>query len=103
MMEEHRKSKTRQKEAIKHGMQCRHGRHRSLGMSNLGKHCLETLHGLTVNIELLSTAPCGCPSSCKKLRHDRSLSWPRKQELQNRWSEEGIAAFETALQLWGRL
>jgi hypothetical protein len=80
-----------------HGIACAHGRHRSLGIANLGKHCLEKYHGLKVNIHILSTVQCGCPNWCKKQRSRSDYESLRVQQF-----KDGRAAFRVAERFWLR-
>ena len=80
-----------------HGIDCEHGRHRSLGIANLAKHCLEKIHDLKVNIHILSTVECGCPDNCKKL-----WNRPDYQQLRVQQFKDGLTAFRVAERLWLR-
>ena len=81
-----------------HGFRCKAGRHRSLSCAALVRACCQ-LHGFVVNIRLLTTAECGCPFNCKKLRHLR-LARHEAKAMQMKWFADGEAALVVAQRYW---
>ena len=84
---------------LRHGLFCAHGRHRSVASANLARFCLES-EGLKVNIELFTTAKCGCPYACKKLKHLKNTDSYQKEAIAKTWMADGCVAVQNALRIW---